>query len=115
MAPNSTAEKTWLERPRDREVSIGLLLLGGLVTVIAFFFAGIAGMAYRNSWVQDWAIMLMGLGPPLVYLVTLVVTIRYLRSRRRSWHVALASCLGPIGAWFLGLGVLITFTFIAVG
>jgi hypothetical protein len=100
-------DRQWIPQRRDREISIGLVLLGALVTVIAFFFAGIAGMAYRNSWIQDWAIILMGFGPPLIYLVTLIVTVRLIRARRRSWHTALASCLAPIGIWFLGLGIAI--------
>lgn len=99
-------ETTWLERPRDREMSVGLVFLGALVTVIAFFFAFIFGMGYRNSWLQDSALLLMYFGPTIVYLLTLIVSIRLIRARRRSWPVALASCLGPVGVWFFGLGIM---------
>ena len=99
------SSKDWIEHPHDRELSIGLVLLGALITVVSYFFAGLFGMGYRNSWVQDWAIIVMGYGPPLIYLLTLIVTIRLIRARRRSWHTALASCLGPIGIWFFGLAI----------
>jgi hypothetical protein len=99
-------EKAWVERPRDRQLSVGLVLLGALLTLIAYFFAALAGMAYRNSPVQDWAIIVMGFGPPLIYIAMLITTIRLTRSGKRSWHVALASCLGPVGLWFLALGVM---------
>ena len=98
-------ERQWIPQRRDREISIGLVLLGAVITFIAFFFAGLFGMAYRNSWVQDWAMILMAFGPPLIYLTTLIVTIRLIRTRRRSWHTALASCLGPVGIWFFALAI----------
>jgi hypothetical protein len=101
----SDQNKQWIPQRRDREISIGLVLLGALVTVIAFFFGGFAGMAYRNSWIQDWAIILMTWGPVVLYTSMLIVTIRLIRARRRSWHTALASCLGPAGIWFLGMAI----------
>lgn len=103
----ASLDKKWIARPPDRELSTGLVLLGAVVTVVAFFFAALAGMAYRNSSVQDWALIVMGFGPPLLYLAMLIVTIRLTRSGRRSWPVALASCLAPVGLWFLALGVMV--------
>ncbi len=102
----NSLKTVWVERPRDRELSIGLVLLGALITLIAYFFAGLAGMAYRNSSVQDWALIVMAFGPPLLYIAMLTMTIRRTRRNRRSWHFALASCLSPVGLWFLALGVM---------
>ena len=105
----------WSPQPRDREISIGLLLFGALITFIAYFFAGLFGMGYRNSWVQDWAIIVMGYGPPAVYLVSAIIAVRWIRRRKRSWPAALAACVAPVLTWFLGLGVLIVATTIIVG
>lgn len=99
-------DKKWIARPPDRELSIGLVLLGSLVTVIAFFFAFIFGMAYRNSPVQDWAYLYMAFAPPVFYLAMMAVTVSLIRRNKRSWPASLVSCLGPVGLWFLGLAVM---------
>ncbi|MEN9752220.1 MAG: hypothetical protein RLZZ600_1267 [Actinomycetota bacterium] len=111
----TTKNSEWIERPRDRELSIGLLLLGALITVVCYFFAFIFAMGYRNAPIQDWSIIFMGFGPPVVYLVSMIVAIRWIRRRKRSWPAALAACVAPVLTWFLGLGTLIVATTILAG
>ena len=109
------SSKDWVEQPRDRGISIGLVLLGALITVIGYFFAMVASMGYRTADIQTWAIVIMGYGPPVVYLVSMVVAVRWIRRRKRSWPAAIAACVAHVLTWFLGLGILIVVTTIIVG
>lgn len=98
-------EGTPREYHPDRGLTIGLVALGALLTFIGFYFAGFAGMAYRSTSFQAFSIMVVGYGPPLVYVASLVAAIVWMRRGRRAWPAGLAASAGPVLMWLLGLGL----------
>jgi len=93
----------------DLGVTIGLVALGALLTLIGYFFAGLAGMAYWSTSFQVFSLMVLIYCPPLVYVASLVVAIVWMRRGQRSWPAGLAASAGPVLMWLLGLGL----TFVA--
>lgn len=102
----SGLDAQWIPRPRSHEVSIWLVFLGSGLTVMTYIVAMVFSMAYRSSAIQDWAIIIMGFGPPLVYIATAIIAVIKIRRHAQAWPVALASCAAPPLLALLGIGML---------
>ena len=89
----------------DRGLTIGLVALGGLLTFIGYFFAGLAAMAYWSTSFQVVSLAVLMYCPPLVYVASLVVAIVWMHRGQRSWPAGLAASAGPVLMWLLGLAL----------
>ncbi|MEY4532855.1 MAG: hypothetical protein RI926_624 [Actinomycetota bacterium] len=104
---------------RDRVTAIILLVLTFLSSFIFFVFALIVGLTKSactggcNEVVYDFGAQLTWIGPGIMTILSLVLTIQKLYKRESATTIALIGLGGAYGASLLG--VAISFIDIAVG